>query len=107
MTRPKPIQRQIPGETWFNLIVDDDALDTADWIKREEEFSDTHRWGNWYHVVVEYVPDGTFWSGMYKTGGDNDGLRDVNDFNDTFTLTRVSREPKTVWEWKAMYERSD
>lgn len=104
---PKGVTRKIPGETWFNLVVDDDALDTTDWIKREEGFYDTHRWGNSYQVIVEYVPDGTFWSGMYETGGDSDGLRDSNDFSEAFTLTQVSREAVTVWEWKPVYEKPD
>lgn len=96
------IGRSVPGQTWRDLICDD--YDGDDWVKREENFAETWRWGNWYEVIVEHVPTGTFFMGMYRTGGDSDGLDDVNDFREAQVLYQVSREPKTVWDWKVMHE---
>lgn len=102
---PKGVTRKIPGETWYQLICDDYSED--DWVKREERFTSTWRWGNWYEVIVEHVPTMTFWSGSYCTGGDSQGLGDVNNFNVPEELTQVSREAVTVWEWKPVYEKPD
>lgn len=102
---PKPVTRTIPGDLWRDLICDDYEGD--EWVKREDEFLETWRWGNVYEVILEHVPTMTFWSEMYRTGGDSDGLGDVNDFGVPADLVQVSREPKTVWEWKTVYEKSD
>lgn len=101
----KAIERQIPGDTWRDLICDDYEGD--EWVKREDNFQETWRWGNWYEVILEHIPTCTFWSSSYKTGGDSDGLNDVNDFSGPETLTQVGREPKTVWEWRPIYEGPD
>ena len=99
------VGRSVPGQTWRDLITDDYEGD--EWIKREENFAETWRWGNWYEVIVEHVPTMTFYRGMYRTGGDSDGIDDVNDFKGLETLYQVTREPVTIWEWKDFYEGSD
>lgn len=106
----KAIKRKIFTEILADLIHQDYEGD--EWKLHEENITGEWRWGTEHETIVEHVPTGTFWSYTRRDSSGDSGEFGLSKYSSDYPgehaeLTRVSREPVTVWEWKVMYEGSD